>query len=157
MSGFAIRSAGPEDAATLAALHASSFADAWSAASIEKLTSGPGAYTLIASDGGTDVGFVLLHVVPPEAEVLSIGVRPELRRAGLGRALLKRAARDLAAREVTTMFLDVAADNDPAIALYRSLGFGDISRRARYYHGRIDAIMMQAALAAIDGLNCEDR
>lgn len=157
MSGLTIRTAGPEDAVALAGMHASAFADAWSAASIEKLAGGPGGYSLIASDSGSDVGFALLHVVPPEAEVLSIGVRPEARRAGIGRALLKKAARDLAERGVVTMFLDVAADNDPAIALYRSLGFGDISRRARYYHGRIDAIMMQAALAAIDGLNCEDR
>ena len=47
------------------------------------------------------------------------------------------------------MFLDVAADNTPALALYRSLGFQDISRRARYYGGRTDAIVMQAPLGRI--------
>jgi len=49
----------------------------------------------------------------------------------------------------TLMFLDVAADNTPALALYRSLGFQDISRRARYYGGRTDAIVMQAPLGRI--------
>jgi ribosomal-protein-alanine N-acetyltransferase len=135
----------------LARLHAESFEDAWSAASIERLMGGPGGYALIASHAGEDAGFALLHCVPPEAELLSIGVKTNLRRSGIARALLRHAAHGLAARGVATMFLDVAADNQPAIALYRSLGFGDISRRARYYRGAIDAIMMQATLAGIAG------
>jgi ribosomal-protein-alanine N-acetyltransferase len=146
-----IRPAGPGDAAVLARLHAGSFADAWSEVSIARLAGGPGAYALIASHAGEDGGFALLHCVPPEAELLSIGVQTNLRRSGIARALLQHAARDLSARGVTTMFLDVAADNSPAMALYRSLGFSDISRRARYYRGEVDAIMMQAEIGGIAG------
>lgn len=151
MSGLAFRSAGLDDGAELAKLHAASFADAWSAESITRLLGGPGAYAVVASADEAAVGFALLHCVPPESELLSIGVLPHLRRSGIARALLREAARNLSPQGVTTMFLDVAADNTPAIALYRSLGFGDISRRARYYHGTTDAIMMQAPLAGIDG------
>jgi ribosomal-protein-alanine N-acetyltransferase len=151
VSGAVLRPAGADDAEILARLHAASFAKSWSATSIARLVGGPGGYALIASRNGDDVGFALFHCVPPEAELLSIGVPTHLRRNGVARALLRRAARDLSERAVETMFLDVAADNDAALSLYRSLGFGDISRRPRYYDGTTDAIMMQASLAGIQG------
>lgn len=146
-----IRRAGQDAAEALAALHGGSFPDGWSAASIARLIGGPGGFALIASEAGRDTGFAILQHVPPEAELLSIGVDPNARRSGLGRALLAQAAKDLIAAGGSVMFLDVAADNTPALALYRSLGFQDISRRARYYGGTTDAIVMQAPLAAIAG------
>ncbi len=146
-----IRRAGQDAAETLAALHGLSFPDAWSAASIARLIGGPGGFALIASQDGRDTGFAILQHVPPEAELLSIGVDPNARRSGLGRAILQHAAETLMQSGGTLMFLDVAADNTPALALYRSLGFQDISRRARYYGGTTDAIVMQAQLASIAG------
>jgi len=144
-----LRRAGPEAAETIASLHALSFPDAWSAASIARLIGGPGGFALIAGENGAETGFALLQCVPPESELLSIGVSPDRRRSGLGRAILAHAARELMQSGGTLMFLDVAADNTPALALYRSLGFQDISRRARYYGGRTDAIVMQAPLGRI--------
>jgi ribosomal-protein-alanine N-acetyltransferase len=47
---------------------------------------------------------------------------------------------------VTRVFLDVAADNVAALALYESLGFAEVGRRKSYYarglDPRMDAIMM---------------
>lgn len=151
MSTRLLRRAGPEAAEAIAALHAQSFPDPWSAPSVARLLGGPGGFALIATQDGRDAGFALLQCVPPEAELLSIGVAPGLRRSGLGRALLVQAARDLMACGGAVMFLDVAADNEPALALYRTLGFQDMSRRARYYGGKTDAIVMQAGLAGIAG------
>lgn len=149
MSALRLERAGAAEAARLAALHAACFAEAWDATSIARLVSGPGGFALIAAECGGDLGFALLQCVPPESELLSIGVVPAARRHGLGRTLLRRAAADLAAEGAETMFLDVAADNRPALALYRALGFGDMSRRARYYAGGVDAIVMRAALTDI--------
>ena len=146
-----IRRAGVEAAGAIAALHAASFADPWSAPSVARLIGGPGGFALIAALDGREAGFALLQCVPPEAELLSIGVDPAVRRGGVGRALLQHAAHDLMQGGGAVMFLDVAADNDPALALYRALGFQDMSRRVRYYGGRIDAIVMQAGLARIAG------
>ncbi len=151
MSPIALRRVGPEAAAVIAALHAQSFPDAWEASSIARLISGPGGFALIAAVDGRDSGFALLQCVPPESELLSIGVDPMARRSGLARALLQCAAKDLMRAGGDVMFLDVAADNDAALALYRALGFQDISRRLRYYGGKTDAIVMQAQLAVIAG------
>lgn len=151
MTGLTIRRAGTADAHVIAALHARAFADAWSAPSIARLISGPGGFALIASQNGEDIGFALLQCVPPEAELLSIGVEPSRRMSGIGRYILARAAAELMQTGANTMFLDVAADNKPAIALYRALGFGDISTRPRYYPGNIDAIVMKAGLSGMVG------
>jgi ribosomal-protein-alanine N-acetyltransferase len=146
-----ITRAGVAQAERIARLHAACFTDGWDAPSIARLLSGPGGFALIAAGAEGDVGFALLQCVVPEAELLSIGTVPAARRSGLGRALLQRAAGELAATGADTMFLDVAADNAPALGLYRALGFGDMSSRKRYYPGAIDAIVMRAGLAAIAG------
>ena len=149
MSALTIRRAGPEEAEAIAALHAQCFEDAWDAPSVARLIAGPGGFALVGATEGGDAGFALLQCVPPESELLSIGVTPGGRLRGFGRALLTRAAGELARTGAETMFLDVAVNNHGAIALYRALGFGDMSVRPRYYRGGIDAIVMQARLADI--------
>ena len=77
--------------------------------------------------------FALLRVVADEAELLTIATRPEHQRQGLARALLASAHKDIADKGATYCFLEVAADNAAAIALYESLGYGVTGRRPRYY------------------------
>lgn len=144
-----VREAGPADAALIAGLHARAFADPWDAASIAKLMSGPGALALVA--GTPPLGFALFHSVPPEAELLSVGVVPEARGRGIAGRLLAEAARRLIARGVETIFLDVAEGNAPARALYARLGFVERSRRPRYYRNGDDALMLTAASARVAG------
>jgi ribosomal-protein-alanine N-acetyltransferase len=122
-----------EDAPALAALHerAMPAGDAWSAQSFaELLTSG--AYGWWA---GEQQGFLLARTSVDEIELLAIVVNPAVRRVGLGRALLAQLcahAYSLAARKI---FLEVAEDNHPALALYTQQGFLPIGRRERYYAG----------------------
>lgn len=73
-------------------------------------------------------GFLIASMVPPEAEVILIGVAPSARRQGKAQELL-RALRDHA----DTVFLEVAEDNDAAHALYTKLGFQTVGRRPNYY------------------------
>ncbi len=91
-------------------------------------------------------GFALIRTIAGESELLTIAVAPEVRRQGLGRGLLEAAlsaARDKSAEE---MFLEVAADNAAAIALYARAGFTETGRRAAYYRqpdgSRVDAVLM---------------
>jgi [ribosomal protein S18]-alanine N-acetyltransferase len=145
----AIRRAGLADAALLAAVHEAAFDDAWDAASFARLLQGPGALALVAETGGGPAGLVLFHSVPPEAELLSIGVAPDHRRQGWALRLLARAVPVLAAQGVETLFLDVAASNAPAQALYARLGFARTGRRLRYYRNGDDALLLTAPLTAV--------
>ncbi len=86
------------------------------------------------------------RVIVDEAELLTIAVHPAQRKQGQGRALLARFLATARARGAQTAFLEVAADNAAAIALYQNAGFEQTGRRKGYYHhpdGKVvDALIM---------------
>lgn len=118
------------DTAALARLHAACFVTPrpWSEAEISALLQSPHVFVVHES-----VGFALGQVVADEAEVLTIAVDPSARRQGAGARLLSQlmaAAKDHGA---ATCFLEVAATNQPALALYQTAGFAQSGRRRGYY------------------------
>lgn len=87
-------------------------------------------------------GFIVYRAVADEAEIITIGVHPDARRAGIAAAMLGIIENDLKKRGVTHIFLEVAADNTPAQNLYKNAGYQTVGVRPKYYDG-IDAIMMR--------------
>lgn len=87
-------------------------------------------------------GFIVWRATLDEAEIITIGVHPDARRSGIAAAMLGIMATDLKKRGVKHIFLEVAADNVAARALYEQDGFVQIGVRPKYYDG-IDAIMMR--------------
>lgn len=65
--------------------------------------------------------------------IYTLTVSPRAQGRGVGRALLEKALHALQERGVRRVFLEVAADNPPAIRLYRSLGFRQIGTLPDYY------------------------
>jgi hypothetical protein len=55
--------------------------------------------------------------------IQNLGVLPEYRGLGLGRALLLRALAGFASMHVRRAFLEVTATNSPAVRMYRKIGF----------------------------------
>lgn len=132
----------------LAALHAACFADSWSEASFAALLMTPGTFALLAMEAKErPVGFIACRAAAEECEVLSFGVLEEARRQGAGQALLfaaEAAAREMGAR---AMFLEVAADNFAARALYKRFSYAEIGRRRDYYtlkdRSKVDALVLR--------------
>ncbi|MGO1181786.1 MAG: mycothiol synthase [Micrococcaceae bacterium] len=58
-----------------------------------------------------------------DGEVYAVGVHPQAQGSGLGRVLTARGLNHLAEQNCQRIVLYVDADNAPAVALYRSLGF----------------------------------
>ena len=94
---------------------------------------------LLAFDADGLAGFCWTKIHPPApgdtepvGEIFVIGVDPARRGTGLGRALTVAGLRSLADRSVRTGMLFVDGANDPALGLYRSLGF-EVHRRDRAY------------------------
>lgn len=59
----------------------------------------------------------------PSAELLAVAVAAECRGRGIGRGLVDAANKELVRRGIADARVVVAADNVPAMALYRSSGF----------------------------------
>jgi len=93
-------------------------------------------------------------VVADVCELRRIAVHPRGRRAGAARDLL-RAVIDHAHRSgCARIELEVAAANEPALALYRSHGFRLVGRRRGYYRDPVDdALLMNLDLAAATASN----
>jgi ribosomal-protein-alanine N-acetyltransferase len=129
-----------DDLKLLAALHQSSFSDAWSSQAIAGLLATPGTFAIHLQDG-----FILARIAAGEAEILTLAVHPQARGRGLGRLLLQAAARHAQALGTTQMFLEVGTDNPSALALYAGQGFVPVGQRKAYYNGR-DALILRAQL-----------
>lgn len=71
------------------------------------------------------------RAAPFEYEIHTIGVDPEHQGRGIGRRMMTELL-DFAG-PAAQVFLEVRTDNEPAIALYTSLGFVTVGLRKRYY------------------------
>ncbi len=138
-----IRHVGPTHAAVLAAMHGAAFPkDAWGAGAFQIQLEMHSVIGLLDSRGG----FALLRVMADEAEVLTIGVVPSMRRQGIARALLDASMKEARGLGVLTMFLEVGVRNQAARALYEATGFKEVGRRRRYYASGEDALILRATL-----------
>jgi ribosomal-protein-alanine N-acetyltransferase len=141
--------AGPDRSGEIADMHALLFPDAWDVASIAKILENPAATSFVAQIGTPKitVGFIIGQIAADEAEILSIGVAPELQRRGVGRMLVEGFVRAAQRAECGCVHLEVGADNDAAFALYRGLGFVEARRRKGYYQRpngeSVDALVLK--------------
>ena len=135
-----------EDAGRMSQLHMRCFDDPWSAVSFRGLLLDTSILTLGVEFEGQLAAFAMAQTIAGESDILTVATAPEHRRKGLGAALIRALINRLGERGVSRITLDVAEDNAPARALYRSFGFTEDGRRPRYYTaGRdvpVDAVLM---------------
>lgn len=151
--GIDIRPGGAELVPALALLHAAAFDEPWGEVALGEVLAMPGVFllqatTLQASGSATSdnfgnisgkdgnrrlSGFVIARMAADEAEILTVAVDISERRQGLGRRLMEAAAARAHALGAVSLFLEVADDNLPAIALYEALGFVAVGLRPGYY------------------------
>lgn len=124
-------------------------AGAWSRASLAEEIEGPGRWYVGAQDtaSGELVGYAGLWFDGYDAQVMTVGTRPEAQGRGVGRLLLDALlgqAREVRAGDV---LLEVRVDNEPALRLYERAGFERFGRRKGYYQPEnVDAWTMRLRL-----------
>lgn len=129
----------------LAQIHAAAFVQdrAWSAAEFASLLAQP-YVTLFTADGG----FALTRTLAGESELLTLAVDPDHQRRGIARGLLRAWADSIQPR-AEIAFLEVAAHNSGALALYEAAGFSPSGLRKGYYARAggpaVDAVLMSRA------------
>jgi len=102
---------------------------------LARLYQGDGGY-LVAWVGDEPVGHVHLALTDPP-ELQDVSVRPEYRRRGIASALTVAAERAARERRFDRLRLGVSADNAPAQALYRGLGYCDVGLPPKRVQGMI--------------------
>ena len=110
------------------------------------------AFTLVAhrapgqaeqKPGGRILGFVVAESDPSRVgHILTIDVRPDGQRTGVGSLLLEAAERRLVQEKCEGVLLETAVSNTAALAFYKHHGYSVIETIPRYYLDSIDALVM---------------
>lgn len=115
----------------------------------------PGARAWVAEEEGERaprkpelVGFVIVRQVRREwGYVITLDVRPDRRRRGIGRRLLETAEGWLQVQGVRRVQLETAVQNHAAVAFWRQAGYEVLGVLPGYYLGRESAYRMEKELA----------
>jgi ribosomal-protein-alanine N-acetyltransferase len=106
------------------------------------------AFCFVAERNGIVLGFIIVDSRPNRAGyIVTLDVAPEARREGIASTLLGAAETRLRTAEVKGIRLEVAENNDSAIAFYKDHGFVETGRKHGYYNGRLDALSMKKELS----------
>ena len=119
--------------------------EAWLESSMRAELENPNTYYVGIFDKEL-LGYAGLSSVPASfsADIQTIGVATASQGRGLGRRLMELLMARALSVGAEQVLLEVRADNDPAISLYRSLGFEQIDLRKRYYQpSGTDALIMR--------------
>ena len=154
-TAIVIRAATEADIAFLAEAELAVFTDPWSDRAITAHMAVAHNLSLIALLDGIPVGYLFSAVLPPEGELYRIAVLPAYRKNAVGRALLTAFHAEMSSRGVTRIFLEVRAQNEAAICLYRNAGYAECGIRKRYYRDPVeDALLLSCDLEnAIDNIS----
>lgn len=92
---------------------------------------------------GEILGFIVFWLIIDEAHLANFAVSADVRRQGIGRALLEHGLRACYSGGARVSFLEVRAGNVPAIGLYESCGYHTEGVRKQYYQdNHEDALLM---------------
>ncbi|WP_143524126.1 GNAT family N-acetyltransferase [Rhizobium rhizosphaerae] len=149
----ALRSA---DLPEVALCHAGRFPHPWGEDEIHALTGQATVFGFVARQTNALLGrpalggFVLTRAAGGEGEILTIAVDARYGRLGIGWRLMRAALGEARRRGAESLFLEVDETNQPAIGLYRRLGFQTVATRKAYYKGadgtRTGALVMRLDL-----------
>lgn len=139
-----------DDVAQVVAIEESVFSYPWSRGNfLDSLASGYEGW-VIRDANQTLLAYFVVMLAVHEAHLLTIAVRRDGQRQGVGRLLMDRAVAIARGREVEQIILEVRPSNTRALDVYQRYGFRQIGRRKAYYpaadNGREDALVMSLAL-----------
>jgi ribosomal-protein-alanine N-acetyltransferase len=123
------------------------FGEAWTRSQLAGILPMAGVRLMVAREPYSDgaVGFSLFRTVADESELLLLAVAPTHHRRGVGQRLLEAFLEQARNDGVTRVHLEVR-DGNPAVSMYRNVGFSPVGRRRNYYHGldgkRFDAVTL---------------
>lgn len=101
---------------------------------------------MAAGNVGLLVGGFLVAQTGRTGHIITIDVAADVRRFGVGSQLLQAAEDRLRLAGSTSVGLETAVDNFPALAFYKRHGYDVIETVPRYYSNGVDALRMRKEL-----------
>jgi [ribosomal protein S18]-alanine N-acetyltransferase len=101
---------------------------------------------LVACDAVGVQGFAVMQFGDDRAHLVLLCVQPGQRRTGIGRRLLHWLLESAEVAGIEAVHLELRADNDAALAFYRSLEFTETLLVPGYYGGQVAARRMVRSL-----------
>lgn len=137
-----------DDVEAVRSVETEALGKATSAEQWERELTTPFSRTLVGRREGEGVmGFVNFWLVADEAQLVQIAVAPRWRRSGVAKGLMKVMMAIAAEADVEKVVLEVNTVNDPAVSLYRKIGFEPVALRKAYYAPQDgDALIMTLTL-----------
>jgi ribosomal-protein-alanine N-acetyltransferase len=115
-------------------IEATVFPEPWSVAVFtSELALRKGRQYRAAWDGDELAGYIGFMMVDEEAHMTTIATAPAFQRSGVAITMIVDGIRSLRVEGIKRISLEVAANNDPAQALYRRFGFAPVAVRKNYY------------------------
>ena len=139
------------DLDAVCAIAESSFPAPWSRSIMEKELGRKWSVARVIRSGTGEkpCGFITYWLVADEIHLHNIAIRPEMRRRGYARALVRDMLETARTSSTNSIWLEVRRSNQAAFELYRSLGFVKAGVRPRYYADNDeDALLMVLRLQA---------
>lgn len=123
----------------------------WSQEAWAEELANPDRYVLARLDADARIiGVATFGHVEEMADLHRVVVHPDARGRGIGASLVRAGLEWAAAVGAQRMLLEVRPDNEPAVGLYRRLGFEPVTTRRDYYGPGRDAVVMLRPLAHHD-------
>ena len=122
------------------------FSQPWSEKSFQDSIARDDTVFLVCEDGAV-TGYIGMYLCFDEASITNVAVSPEFRKRGYGELLVKAAKEAAKAAGAVAILLEVRQSNEPAISLYKKLGFEELGIRKNFYeHPVEDAIIMKVGI-----------
>ena len=121
--------------------------DPWSMAQLKEELAGKNRWYFVAESENQVVGYVGALHAGGITDVLTLTVRLDYQRKGIGRELLRRLIDWARVQKAEAIMLEMREGNSQAQPLYVDFGFVELTKRDNYYGPGITAIIMRKDLA----------
>lgn len=121
------------------------FDDFWNYNILKEELSSDSSKYIVAITKSEVIGFAGIKFALDQVDIMNIVTRKNYRNKGVGTLLLRELISICKEFKANSIFLEVSEDNEPAIKLYKKLGFENVGIRKNYYKDKNGIVMRYIA------------
>lgn len=140
-----LQKAQSKDVAFLVDLHKKTIGSSWTEDDMRNAIQKSDKNVYLIAEEDSTVGYIMVDVLSPEAEIINIAVMPEKQARKIGSSALDILINDLLVQGIESVFLEVR-ESSKAVDFYKNHNFEVIGLRRQYYPNGENALRMQRKL-----------